>query len=1157
MRMREVSRSRPPNGRARVWKRRRLCAGVLAAALGMLAPRYALAQPSAPSEVEQVDAEAGRLFGEGRLAEALPLAERSLALHERAHGPNHATVMAAARNLGMLRSMLGDVAGALPLYERVVSIASRLYGANSSEHAESLWYLGAILADAARSEEAEATLLRAGSIVDRLGARAEPLAAGVALSLAQLYDAQTDSLRARPHAERALTILERIAGPEAPDTLQAMTLLGQIFIAVGDLGRAGELLERSLAALTRSLGEESPDIAPTLALLGGAKHELGDDAGAMADFERAIALRERALGPDDESAMMMRGNLAVVHMSIGDTEEAAALATQVFAWYEQRLGPDDARLAHWLVPMAEVARTRGDYARARDFAERAVRLAEQPQGEEATLAEALTARALLSAAVGDQAPAAVDCERAVALTERLRGSTSLSLAKAHEVCAIIHTEARAFDAGRESARKALLIREATEGPTHPDLAYPLVTLAALERDRGNASAARPLLERALAVLSASLPPGHPTLVAAQHQLGLTLIVEGDLGRARALLGDAYAARRAVVPGPDEIAGQLLFDLAQVAERQGDGARSSALWRDAWDTREGQLGVVLGSGSEAERVGLVQRYEQELAATVMHALRLGTPEASDVALTAILRSKGRVLDAVAAELQLSRAADSPQAKELVEQLRVARAALARGALGGPAGPAAPAVQGELAARVRSAESRLAELGLGAPGAGDAPADANSVLAALPPGAALVEWLVYQPVELAGAYEPADPSRRRYAAAVGDRRGVHWADLGPASAIDAAIAQARDALASPDADARAALRALDELVFHPLRPLLGDATTVVASPDGLLSLVPLAALVDEDDHYLVERWRIDYVTSGRDLLATGRNAAARSAPLIVAAADFGAAAERRGLFANVTLPPLPGSSTEAAALARVVPNATVLSGRQATKAALLAAKGPELLHIATHGFFLRADGKLGARLRDPLLRSGLALAGANEATSDADAEGILTALEATALDLRGTKLVVLSACDTGLGNPVDGEGVYGLRRALRLAGAEAQLTSLWKVDDDATRALMVSYYEKLAAGMGRGEALRDVELGLLRSPKTAHPHYWAPFVLVGDTTPLGPTSFAIEPPKVPPSARGCACRLADDRSSPAGAWLALALGAGAFAGRRRSSVGRGRD
>jgi CHAT domain-containing protein len=108
--------------------------------------------------------------------------------------------------------------------------------------------------------------------------------------------------------------------------------------------------------------------------------------------------------------------------------------------------------------------------------------------------------------------------------------------------------------------------------------------------------------------------------------------------------------------------------------------------------------------------------------------------------------------------------------------------------------------------------------------------------------------------------------------------------------------------------------------------------------------------------------------------------------------------------------------------------------------------------------------------------------------------------------GAQLVVLSACETGHGTSLAGDGVYGLRRALALAGAESQVVSLWRVDDESTRQLMCRFYEELAQGTGRAEALRRAKLSLLRTTRTSPPYHWAPFVLTGRWTPLDPSRLS---------------------------------------------------
>jgi CHAT domain-containing protein len=372
-------------------------------------------------------------------------------------------------------------------------------------------------------------------------------------------------------------------------------------------------------------------------------------------------------------------------------------------------------------------------------------------------------------------------------------------------------------------------------------------------------------------------------------------------------------------------------------------------------------------------------------------------------------------------------------------------------------------------------------------------------------------------------------------------ILWKELGDAKAIDAAIAALRKALRDPRrADVKRLARSVDAKVFQPFRPLLGGKSRLLISPDGALNLIPFPALVDERGRYAIERYSISYLTSGRDLLRLQVSRESRSGPLVVAAPDFGRRSQvevahsekqdkdaleeevreesARSAINEFYFPPLPQAAQEGEALRALLPGATLLTKDQATKAALSHVHGPGLLHIATHGFFLEdqqltSSGERGAqwltddperalqeleqrgiRIESPLLRSGLALAGANEHKEDDN--GILTALELTGLNLWGTKLVTLSACDTGVGEVKNGDGVYGLRRALTLAGAETQVMSLWAVSDKATRELMVSYYRRLQEGQGRGEALRQSQLEMLKNVNRRHPYYWASFIQSGE-------------------------------------------------------------
>ena len=266
------------------------------------------------------------------------------------------------------------------------------------------------------------------------------------------------------------------------------------------------------------------------------------------------------------------------------------------------------------------------------------------------------------------------------------------------------------------------------------------------------------------------------------------------------------------------------------------------------------------------------------------------------------------------------------------------------------------------------------------------------------------------------------------------------------------------------------------------------------------------------------------------ADGATAAASRRAASSGSNDFAAVAEppsripfRSRSFTGATFQPLPGSGNEAQSVAKLLgTNCTLLTGPDARETALRAVASPRVLHLATHGFYLkdqefqpsnalpvsleptlfstpgRRFGGVGGDWENPLIRCGIALAGANHAAQVTNAlaeDGILTGLEASLLNLQGTELVILSACDSGAGEVKIGEGVMSLRRAFTIAGAESVLASHWKVNDEATSRLMTDFMRRWRAGTPRAQAWRQAQLAMLRSKDFANPYFWAAFTLTG--------------------------------------------------------------
>jgi len=512
-----------------------------------------------------------------------------------------------------------------------------------------------------------------------------------------------------------------------------------------------------------------------------------------------------------------------------------------------------------------------------------------------------------------------------------------------------------------------------------------------------------------------------------------------------------------------------------------------------------------------------------------------PNAAMIAMSILLRRKGRITDMLGNEARALREHVSANNRAALDALFAASRGLARNKLSSLMQQAPDAATTSAMSSLGNQRDQLARQIMGVGDDHDALLDALNARAehvsvadvarAIPANAALVELTMYVSVD----YWNGRVDGLHYAAFVlGHDLSVAFVDLGDRSELDALASRLRDALMRPDIDPRPLARSLDDRVMRPIRALLGRRHHVILAADGALSLVPFAALVDEQNRYLVENWSFTSLTTGRELarLAASRPIEGTGA-LVVADPDFGAPgavgatnSQRGGSFnalKHATFPALAGTEEEGRAVAELL-GASLMTRGAATRDSIAGVHGPRVLHIATHGFFLdKPDTSLPATrglviedeaqpdsappktaVADALFRSGLVFAGANHHRANAD--GIMTAGEALWLDLQGTELVVLSACETGLGDVSGGQGVRGLQQAFSLAGARALVMSLWKVDDAATRDLMIAFYGELARGQGRTEALRTAQLGVLASATHQHPYYWAAFMHYGDASPL---------------------------------------------------------
>ncbi|MGG6295593.1 tetratricopeptide repeat protein [Leptolyngbya sp. AN02str] len=1079
----------------------------------------AIEQSPAIAQAEQLSRQVVQLYQTGRSADAIPLAEQALVLRQQALGINHPLVATSLNILAVLYQTLGRYDEAEERYQQSLEIREQQLGPNHSDVATSLNNLATLYQEQGRYREAEPLLGRSLDIVEQQFGELHPDVAQNLNNLASIYYLQNRYEDAEPLYQRALSIYQQI-DPNHFEIASSLSGLALIYDAQDRYTEAEPLLLRSLAIREQQLGADHPLIAQSLNNLAHLYRSQNRYSDAESFLQRAITITQQRLGFDHPDMGQHLKLLADLHQAQGRYSEAEPLYEQLISIQEEKLGPNHPDVGESLDSLAGLYQAQGRYSEAETLLQRSLAIAEQAFGaDHAAIATLLNNLANLYSDQGRYNNAEPFAFRALTIMERVYGSNHSSVATALNNLALLYQQQQRYGEAEPLYQRSLNIYEQQLGKDHPLVGKGLNNLAGLYQSMGRSREAELLYQRSLSIYEQQLGVNHPDFV---HSLG---------------------------------------NLAVLYQAQGRYNEAIRYLQRELEIQEHHLALNLATLTESQR----QDYATKIAGGIQGVISLNvnelpdSREAAELALTTLLRRKGRLLDAATTSLQTLRQNLTPDDQALLDALTVTRTQLATLTYNPPPNLTAEQYQAEL--RRLETEANTQETTLARRSAAFRvevqPITLAAVQSKIPANGVLVEFVRYRSYNAA---QPMNPwGAEHYAAYLLSPTGeIYVVDLGEAAVIDDAVQSFGRLLQDPTADPRSATvnverhpdaveavtGQIQSLVFDPIAPYLQGRQHLLISPDSQLNRLPFEALQTDNGQYLVEQYQISYLNSGRDLLKFGLVPHSTQPPAIFANPDyatitiaapsvsntrFGSEAialpttnQRSTSLNNRSVDPLPGTAQEAEAIVPLLPNAQLFSAASATETALRQIQAPRILHLATHGFFLedaarpdlseirsvalargegdRAFATANAPIENPLLRSGLAMAGFNsrQANENNDTDdGVFTALEASNLNLFGTQLVVLSACDTGLGEIASGEGVYGLRRAFAIAGAETQLMSLWKVSDAGTQNLMTRYYAKLMSGMGRSEALRTVQLEMLQQGgEYARPYYWAAFILAGE-------------------------------------------------------------
>lgn len=1028
----------------------------------------------------------------GRYVEAEPLARQAAVVFEAALGEDHPTVATAWNNLGFMCWSMGRYAEAEPLYRRALSVQEAVLG-DHPDVAVTLNNLGGLYSSLGQDGKAEGFYVRALELYERVFGKDHPTVATTLSNLAHLYGQTSRYGEAEGMFRRSLRLLGSTLGDDHPTYGTTLTNLAWVLDTVGRYDEAERLLVRAVAVLETTGGADHPTTVGARDGLAGLYEVTGRYTEAERLFVRGLEDRRRVLGDDHPDVASSQNNLAGLYVTTARFAEAERLYRLALDVRGRTLGEAHPAYAGTLNNLSALCREMGRI-------DEAVALQEQ----------ALVVR---RDAVGER---------------HLDHATDLNN------LAGLYAELDRFDEAESLYRSALDVRREVLGEGHPDEAGVLNNLAALYRQSGRYAEAEPLYDEAVRRARGALGDGHPTVATYVNNLAELYTSMGRYDDAEPLLREVVTARRAALGDRHPAVARGLVNHALLLGATGRERGALSLLSEATSVDDAMIADVFGGSAEAHRMAYLVTLLATYATFLSVVLRVFSDDEGAVraALDLVLRRKGIGAEALALQRDTALGSRREDLAPMLSALRSLRERIARDVTAAERDEDA-GLADRIAAWEAERDTLEAELARQLPelrlDQRLRSATSTSVAAALPEGSALVEIVHLDVFDFAAVPsrggEPWCPAR--YVAFVlhaGSYAAPIMVDLGDAAELDRLTeTYLRHTGRHTDASGErlAAGMELRAALLDPLLPALGRARRLFVAPDGELVRLPFESL-PVGSEYVIDRYVVSYLTSGRDALRFGQPwTRAPGPPLVVADPDFdwtGPLEDGPPPAPSVTgFARLSGTRTEGSAVAAWL-GVRPLMGQDAVESTLKATRSPRVLHLATHGFFLDGSGGVGeavtrhwgaeplsalAGVESPLLRSGLALAGANawaagRVVPEAVGDGLLLAEDVTGLDLGATDLVVLSACETGLGEVRIGEGVYGLRRAFVVAGARALVMSLWRVSDETTAALMVDFYGRLARGEPRAEALRAAQLALRET--YPNPYHWAAFVCQGEPGPL---------------------------------------------------------
>jgi len=1025
----------------------------------------------------------------GNYQSAIEHFQKSVPLREKALGKGHSTVATTYDTISNYYYEIGNYAKALEYASKALTIQEKTLGVDDPRIIFNYERIGWLYEEIGDYPNALKYTQKALTIQEKVSGEKHADILRFYNRLRFIYQSMKNYPKALEYAKKVLMVNENILGKEHAESVRSYDRLSSLYQSMQDYPKALKSAEKVLAIRKKVLGTEHIDVSQSYDDLSFLYQTMGDYPKALEYAQKALAINEKVLGKEHIDTITNYRSIGLLYQIAGEYSKALVYNQKALAINKKILGNDHADTATSYISLGFLYQLMGDYSRSLEYYQNALTINKKLFGEH-DIATGINYLSLgtIYQFMGEYEKALKYHQKSLSIMETVLGKEHISTAVNYTYTGSVYQVMGYYPEALEYYQKAVAINENVLGKGHASTGGNYSSLASLYQEIGDFSKALTYYQKALTITENTFGKEHI----------LTAVNYNTLGSLYQKMEDSSQA---------QYYAKLAFNIFLKTRDQVFTLLDTKQKEKYLKTTTSFITLLLQSSYRY----INQLKKEKNSTKVQHLLQSG--------INAWFNYKGSIFDSENAIVMLYNHTKDPKLKTKIDDLVFSKRALAKLYQSLPE----PKEIEMWKTKIKNTEAKIAKLtneidskatrfkeqqGLKSIGHQDITSH-------------LKDNELYIDYAKAGGHY--------YLFSLDHQENISFMQIDKKSTtkIDKLVKAFREDVNTILKDTKITDEKLKRLtkssketlsqlytlvIKKPLGNTIKEKTSLIISSDGALRLLPFETLFDKGNNkYFIEEKEIRYIPSGKELVrlykySKDKESKSKKSAVIFANPNFSSTIatppkeenatklKRSGVVKSLVnmkkFSQLPGTKAEAKAVKATFKKGSVSEYLQdeASEVNFMKVKKPNILHVATHGFFINDD-----TIPNPMLKSGIVLAGANISRILGIDYGIVTALKLSGLDLKGTDLVVLSACQTGVVDINSTDSISGLSKAFIQAGAKDIVMSLWSVDDEATKELMSSFYLEMQKKKNYAKALKAAKLKMIEEGR--HPFYWGAFVVSG--------------------------------------------------------------